>query len=118
MEESMDSILRFYVSGLKNLPEVRAGNLLPFFTRNSRKLLDERIRAKFLMNGLKNWCSLRMEFFNIFVIQLPCYAYVVYRTYDRDFMKDYEIGLMLIYSYMCSVDSISLFEDIQKVLSN
>lgn len=86
---------------IKGLPQIRCMNKNNYMTRNMIELIEANMTNSILSSGLDAWFKLRISMFNIFVVQVPCYAYMLWKDMDNDVHK---VALFLLISTILTED--------------
>ena len=95
---SKSPIVTWATSTIKGLAQIRTSGKQEFFVNRMRNFIENNLKNSVLIYGLDCWFQLRIVMFNIFFVQLPAYAYIVYASHSSVLTdKDTEnIALFLI----------------------
>lgn len=95
---------------IKGLAQIRVQSKQIWFVKKMIYFIENNLKNSILVYGLDSWFQLRVTLLNIFLVQLPSFAYIIYTYRDSDFPTD-KVALFLMLST-------GLSEDILKVLQS
>lgn len=71
-------IVSTFSDTIKGLAEIRSMKLKNYFMEQLRFRQNENLKNGVLMGGTQAWFNLRVAIGNILMVQLPCYAFLIY----------------------------------------
>jgi len=105
---SKTPIITWAAQTIKGLPEIRTSGLSPYFRERMQNLIEKNLQNSIMAYGLDCWFKLRVSLANIFIVQIPTFAYALYVYRDKLPVVDTAMFLLL---------STILIEDITKFLT-
>ncbi len=125
---SKSPIVSWTAETIRGLPQIRSANKINYVTKNMIDLLHANMVNSVLSTGLDAWFKLRISMTNIFIVQIPCYCYMLF--YKKDLTVQNTAMFLLLSTIltedilrtlgfisdfegnMVSIERISYFEDI------
>lgn len=107
---SKSPIVTWTSQTVKGLAQIRVLNKQKWFINSMVEYVENNLKNSILVYGLDNWFQLRITFLNVFLVQLPSFAFIIY--YYRD--SDFPIGKIALFLMLTT----GLTDDILKVLQS
>lgn len=98
---SKSPIVSWTAETMKGLPQIRCSNKINYVTRNMVELLHNNMSNSLLSIGLDAWFRLRISLLNIFIVQIPCYLYMLFKDKDNEVQK---VAMFLLISTILAED--------------
>lgn len=93
---------------IKGLAEIRSKKLENYFMNQLRFRQNENLKNGVLMNGCNAWFNIRVSLSNIFIVQLPCYIYLIYMlTQNSDIER---VIMVVLYSTNVTYDAVNFLQ--------
>lgn len=91
---SRSPIINLVGDTVRGLPSVRGMKLQKYLKDKMRFLINENLKNSILTYALDSWFGIRISFLNLFLIQVPCYALIVYflKYSDKIEVSPYQIA--------------------------
>lgn len=105
---SKSPICSWATSTIKGLSLIRASKKEDWFIGKMLKLIEDNLKNSVLIYGLDSWYQLRVSLLNILLVQVPCYALLVWNFKDHDILSSKEIEDLALFMILAT----ALTEDI------
>lgn len=111
---SKSPIVTWTSQTIKGLPQLRTLHKENWFIENMVQLIETNLKNSILVYGLDSWFQLRITLLNVFLVQLPAYAYILYANWDADFAVD-KVSLFLMLATGLSDDIIKVLQSLSEL---
>lgn len=111
---SKSPIISWAGETIRGLPQIRASNKINYVTRIMVTLLHSNMVNSVLSVGLDCWFKFRLTMVNIFFVQIPMYAYLLYFKFDDPNVAN--IAMFLLISTILAEDVVRMltfFNDVE-----
>jgi len=105
---SKSPIVSWATSTIKGLSLIRASKKEDWFIGKMLKLIEDNLKNSVLIYGLDSWYQLRVSLLNILLVQVPCYALLIWNFKDQDILSSKEIEDLALFMILAT----ALTEDI------
>lgn len=112
---SKSPIIGWTEETLKGLPQIRSMNKLSYVTKNMVDMLHANMADSILSSGLDAWFRIRISMFNIFIVQIPTYSYILYYKLDLPVEK---VAFFLLLSTILTEDILRTLQFFSLVETN
>jgi ATP-binding cassette subfamily C (CFTR/MRP) protein 1 len=93
---------------VKSLTEVRSMKLKEFFMAKIQKCLNENQKNSVLISGANCWFSWRVSMYNILLVQIPCYGFLLWNLSTG--IDTVKIAMIVIYTSNITSDAINFLQ--------
>lgn len=80
---SKSPIVSWATATIKGLGLIRTSKKENWFTSKMMRLVEDNLKNSVLIYGLDSWYQLRVSLMNIFLVQVPCYALLIWNFKDE-----------------------------------
>ena len=112
---SKSPIVSWATATIKGLPQIRSAGKENWFTNKMVRLVEDNLKNSVLVYGLDSWYQLRVSLLNILLVQIPCFALIVWNFKDTDSLTNKEIedlALFLILATALTEDIIACLQSL------
>jgi ABC-type multidrug transport system fused ATPase/permease subunit len=113
---SKSPIVTWATSSIKGLAQIRTSLKQNYFVTTMKNFIENNLKNSVLIYGLDCWFQLRIALFNIFFVQLPAYAFIVYSSHEKELTHDdiSNIALFLILATALTDDVIVVLQNLSE----
>lgn len=105
---SKSPIVSWATATIKGLSLIRTSKKETWFVTKMMRLVEDNLKNSVLIYGLDSWYQLRVSLLNIFLVQVPCYALLIWTFKDKDTLSSKEIEDLALFMILAT----ALTEDI------
>jgi ABC-type multidrug transport system fused ATPase/permease subunit len=99
---SKSPIVSWATATIKGLSVIRSSNKQAWFTNKMMKFIEDNLKNSVLIYGLDGWYQLRVSLLNIFLVQVPCFALVVYNFWNEPTLTNEDIKNLALFMILAT----------------
>lgn len=112
-------VIGWSIAVLKSSCEVRVLNKMDYVRKKLKYLIDENTKNSIVIYGLDAWFQIRLAFFNMILVQLPSYSYILWSIYqDSEDVNVQNLIIFVLSSSRLTADTSNLLLGLSNLETN
>lgn len=111
---SKSPIIEWYSSVLRGIQEIRVLEKTDFIKGRMNRLVEENSKNNIMLYALDSWFMTRINIWNVFLVMLPSYSYLIYRIYQLSDGEQIDIKPVVLFI----LNTTKFSSDVTSFLSN